>query len=104
MGRFSPYVNAWACLWTLFVSIIFILPVERPVKANTMNYAAVFLALILAFALMYWWTSGRKFYIGPLIEAQGSECSDDVAGRSSRGDDKEDHKTQNSADDASVVR
>jgi len=33
LGKFSVFVNAWACLWTLFVSIIFILPTVRPVTA-----------------------------------------------------------------------
>ena len=31
MGPFSTIVNIWACLWTLFVSIIFVLPTTRPV-------------------------------------------------------------------------
>jgi amino acid transporter len=33
LGAFSTFVNAYACLWTLFVSIIFILPTFRPVTA-----------------------------------------------------------------------
>lgn len=69
MGKFSIFVNAWAVLWTLFVSIIFILPTVRPVAALTMNYAAAFLGLIALFAVVYWYISGRKFYTGPLIEA-----------------------------------
>jgi amino acid transporter len=40
MGAFSKYVNAWGCLWTLFVSIIFILPTVRPVTALTVSYAS----------------------------------------------------------------
>lgn len=71
MGVFSKYVNAWACLWTLFVSIIFILPTVRPVTALTMNYASVFLVLILGCAAIFWYISGRKYYSGPVIEAEG---------------------------------
>jgi amino acid permease (GABA permease) len=37
MGRFSPFVNAWACLWTLFVSIIFIMPTALPTTADTVS-------------------------------------------------------------------
>jgi amino acid transporter len=70
MGRFSTIVNAWACLWTLFVSIIFILPTARPVTADTMNYAAVFLIAILAAAYAYWFLGGKKWYTGPLVEAE----------------------------------
>jgi hypothetical protein len=35
-----------------------------------MNYAIVYLGGILAFALLYWIIHGRKFYTGPLIEAE----------------------------------
>ena len=35
-----------------------------------MNYAIAFLGLIFVFASIYWYTSGRKFYTGPLIEAE----------------------------------
>lgn len=82
MGPFSPFVNAWACLWTLFVSIIFLLPTVRPVSADTMNYAAVFIAFILGAAAVYWYVIGRKFYSGPIVEAQMGETdsqSDHVA-------------------------
>ena len=70
MGRFGYLVNAWASIWTLFVSIIFILPTFRPVKANEMNYASAFLVLILLSALIYWFIAGKRFYTGPLMEAE----------------------------------
>jgi len=70
MGVIGKFVNAWACLWTLFVSIIFILPTVRPVAASTMNYASVFLAFILGCAALFWYISGRRYYTGPVVEAQ----------------------------------
>lgn len=71
MGKLSPFINAWACLWTLFVSIIFILPTTMPTSADTMNYAAAFLVAILAFAAIYWYAYGRRVYTGPLVETAG---------------------------------
>lgn len=47
-----------------------------------MNYAAVFIAFILGAAAVYWYVSGRKFYSGPIVEAQMGETdsqSDHVA-------------------------
>jgi hypothetical protein len=35
-----------------------------------MNYAVVYLGFILFVALVYWFARGRKFYTGPLIEAE----------------------------------
>jgi len=78
MGKYSVFVNIWACLWTLFVSIIFLLPTLRPVSAINMNYAAVFLVFILLLAMIFWYTNGRRYYSGPLIEAQQEE-SDSVS-------------------------
>jgi amino acid transporter len=96
MGKFSKFVNAWACLWTLFVSIIFLLPTSMPVTALTvssyqlnppdlpqlmiscqMNYASAFLVLVLISAALYWYISGRKFYHGPIVEAQFEEEQSD---------------------------
>jgi amino acid transporter len=84
MGRASPFVNAWACLWTLFVSIIFILPNFMPVTADTMNYAAAFLTLILGAAMFFWYVGGRKYYTGPIVEAEitGSDAGNDLLGES----------------------
>ena len=37
LGKASKFVNAWACIWTLFVSIIFIMPTALPVSAETVR-------------------------------------------------------------------
>lgn len=87
MGRFGRFVNAWACLWTLFVSIIFILPTVRPVTALTMNYAVAFLALILLAALICWYLRGRRYYTGPITEAVIIE-EDDARDSSSQENEK----------------
>jgi amino acid transporter len=70
MGWASPFVNAWACIWTLFVSIIFILPNFRPVTADNMNYAVVFLVFILLASMFFWYVGGKTYYTGPLVEAE----------------------------------
>jgi amino acid transporter len=77
MGKASYWVNAWACIWTLFVTIIFVLPTALPVAADTMNYAAVFLVFILVCSLVFWYISGRRYYTGPIIEAQAEESDSD---------------------------
>jgi amino acid transporter len=73
LGKFSTAINIWACTWTLFVSIIFILPTIRPVTAINMNYASAFLGLIFVAAAICWYAGGRRYYTGPLIEAEVRE-------------------------------
>ena len=77
MGKWGYVVNVWACTWTLFVSIIFLFPTAMPVTPNTMNYAIVFLGFILVVAALWWYAGGRKYYTGPLIEAQISGLEGD---------------------------
>ena len=70
LGKFSKFVNMWAVAWTAFVSVIFLFPTNLPVHADTMNYAIVFLGAVLIAAAVYWYAGGRKWYTGPLIEAE----------------------------------
>lgn len=71
------------------VSIIFILPTIRPVTADNMNYAIVFLAFILLCAMVYWYINGRKFYTGPLVEAEIGDVEVDSASSGADHDKKE---------------
>ncbi|KAK5122160.1 hypothetical protein LTR85_004406 [Meristemomyces frigidus] len=82
MGKFSTAVNIYACLWTAFVSVIFVMPTALPTTAATMNYAVVYLGGILFIAGLYWVVRGKKFYTGPLVEADINE-DDSQADRSS---------------------
>lgn len=50
MGPLSWIVNLWACLWTLFVSIIFVLPTAMPVAAD--NVCIEFVKHITPYANM----------------------------------------------------
>lgn len=85
LGKFSMLVNLWAVTWTFFVSIIFILPTVRPVTPENMNYAIVYLAGILLAAAVYWYAGGRRWYTGPIVEAEvhfeGSSDEDKFSGK-----------------------
>ena len=62
-----------------------------------MNYATAFLGLIFVFATVYWIISGRKFYTGPLVEADiadeenSPDRRDASSGEQSRGGGKDGH-------------
>ena len=65
-----------------------------------MNYSIAFLGLIFAFAAVYWIISGRKFYTGPLIEADiAEEDSGDSKLRDERGSSEEHSHKDNTAVD-----
>ncbi|KAL8673933.1 MAG: hypothetical protein Q9168_001680 [Polycauliona sp. 1 TL-2023] len=83
MGKWSWWVNAYAVAWTLFASIIYLLPTVRPVSLSTMNYAVAFLAAILVCSAIFWYTAGRKYYTGPLVEAEMGKNAFGVSGNGS---------------------
>ena len=69
LGKFSTAINSWSVIWTLFVSVIFLMPTNRPVTAENMNYAVVILVGIFTFSMIYWFIGGaRKHYIGPRVK------------------------------------
>ncbi|MCJ1284520.1 hypothetical protein MMC26_003853 [Xylographa opegraphella] len=70
LGRYSFWINLWAVIWTLFVSVIFVLPTILPVTPENMNYVSVILAAVAIFAVGYWYASGRYYYTGPRVKAQ----------------------------------
>ncbi|MCJ1308172.1 hypothetical protein MMC25_001824 [Agyrium rufum] len=70
LGKASFWINLYAVIWTLFVSIIFILPTIRPVTVENMNYVCVILVAVALFAVIYWYAAGRYYYTGPRIKAQ----------------------------------
>jgi hypothetical protein len=58
-----------------------------------MNYAAVFLVFILLAAAVFWYVGGRRYYTGPVVEAQADDASesDRVSSAADRKADKETH-------------
>ncbi|KAI0134127.1 amino acid permease [Xylariales sp. AK1849] len=72
LGKASKFINAWACIWTSFVSVIFLFPTAMPVSADNMNYAVVILAFVFFLATGYWFLRGHKYYIGPRTHAHVS--------------------------------
>ncbi|KAH8879999.1 amino acid permease [Thozetella sp. PMI_491] len=69
LGKASVFINVYACIWTAFVSVIFLFPTVMPVEADNMNYAVVILLFILLVATVYWYINGRHYYVGPRAHA-----------------------------------
>lgn len=79
LGIFSYFVNGWACLWTLFVSIIFFFPTSMPATKENMNYCVIFFVFVIAASLLVWVCGGFKLYKGPAKTAPNPEDEFDAA-------------------------
>jgi hypothetical protein len=59
------------------------------VTGDNMNYAIVFLVAILIASTAYWYIGGRKWYTGPLVEAQLVNDSDADSNNKAKLDNKD---------------
>lgn len=55
-----------------------------------MNYASVFLVFILGCAAIFWYISGRRYYTGPIVEAQAEDARFDNVTPDSERKEKDD--------------
>ena len=59
-------------VWVACVAVLFCLPQSLPVRVDSMNYAAIALAVVLVLASV-WWYLARRSYGTPTIAAYGSD-------------------------------
>lgn len=80
MGRFSKPVMSYACIWTIFVSIVFIFPNYMPVTPQNMNYTVVIMGFVFIAAGGWWIIDLHKWYKGPLttVDAEYEEVIEHV--------------------------
>lgn len=65
LGKFSKPLMAYSCIWTLFVSIVFIFPNYMPVNKENMNYTVVIIGFCFIFSGLWYAIDARKWYKGP---------------------------------------
>lgn len=81
MGRFSKPIMAFACLWTLFVSIVFIFPNYMPVNKENMNYTVLIIGFSFIFSGTWYVLDAKNWYQGPKgnLEDEEDTVSDSSA-------------------------
>ncbi|KAH3661192.1 hypothetical protein OGAPHI_006599 [Ogataea philodendri] len=91
LKKFTKPIMFYACIWTVFVSIVFIFPNYMPVTAQNMNYTVLMLGAVLLFSLIWYMVDARRWYEGPVanvdegyeavLETVSGEASDDDSNR-----------------------
>lgn len=68
----SKPVAVVAVLWISFISVVFCLPTANPVNKESLNYTAVAVGIVAAWALGSWALWARRWFVGPVrqIEAE----------------------------------
>ena len=48
-------------IWVALVTVLFCLPQKSPVTIDSMNYAAIALAVVLVLATLWWYVARRSY-------------------------------------------
>ncbi|KIW66840.1 hypothetical protein, variant 1 [Phialophora macrospora] len=65
LGKFGLPLNIIACVWVVFIDIIFCIPVFRPVTVENMNWISVVIGGLVSFLLLNWVLHQRHIFKGP---------------------------------------
>ncbi|KAE8447904.1 hypothetical protein EG329_009976 [Mollisiaceae sp. DMI_Dod_QoI] len=84
----SVAVNLIGLTYLLFACVTFNFPSIRPITSENMNYTSAAIGVIMFVALVTWFTTARKHFSGPEIEAVVSI----VEGNGSESEGKSDEK------------
>ena len=73
LGKYGFWINAYAIVFGVYVSIFLPFPGQVPVTAGTMNYAGPVFGVVLILAVLDWVFRGRRYYDGPIQETAEGE-------------------------------
>ncbi|WP_371131965.1 amino acid permease [Streptomyces sp. cf386] len=75
LGRWGRPVGAVAVAWIMLSSVLFMLPHASPITAHSFNYAPIALAVVLAVATVWWFTTARRRFHGPVSYGRPDEVA-----------------------------
>ncbi len=75
LGRWSRPVGIVACIWVVFITILFVLPTASPITVKDFNYAIVALLVVIGYAGIYWLVSARNWFTGPRVQGTPEELA-----------------------------
>lgn len=67
LGKWGPYVNVFAMVYTLWMLVFLPFPSTLPVTGANMNWAGPLMVLVLALAAGLWFLRANKHWQGPNI-------------------------------------
>ncbi len=68
LGRWSRPIGTVAVVWTVVITVLFMLPTLSPITAANFNYTPVAVAAVLGSAGVWWLASARHWFTGPKVQ------------------------------------
>jgi len=72
LGKFSVPIGVFSVFWVALITIVFVLPIQSPVGAKSMNYAVLLVGAVFFGALLAWILGVRKTFKGPNRKMQST--------------------------------
>jgi amino acid permease (GABA permease) len=75
LGQWSYPIGIVACIWVVFITILFMLPTASPITFSDFNYTVVAVLVVIGFAGIYWLVSARNWFTGPRVQGTPEELA-----------------------------
>jgi len=75
LGRWSKPVCTVAVIWIVASNILFMLPQATPITTTSFNYAPIALGVVLLIATLWWFSTARKSFHGPVSYGSPDEVA-----------------------------
>jgi amino acid permease (GABA permease) len=75
LGRWSYPIGIIACIWVVFITILFMLPTADPIHWSNFNYTIVAVLVVIGFAGIYWLVSAKNWFTGPRVQGTPEELA-----------------------------
>jgi amino acid transporter len=73
LGRWSRPIGIIACVWVVFITVLFMLPTVNPINWDNFNYTVFAVVAVIGFAGIYWLVSARRWFTGPRVQGSVEE-------------------------------
>ncbi|KXN84941.1 hypothetical protein AN958_11883 [Leucoagaricus sp. SymC.cos] len=99
LGQWSRSIGAIAVLWSIFVGVVLLFPLDPHIRSsNDMNYAVVIVMGVFFLSALTWILSARKWFQGPVPNISADEVAKATGGLDNESPAE---KSNSSVDDAS---
>ncbi len=75
LGRWAYPIGIIACIWVVFITILFMLPTASPITWSDFNYTIVAVLVVIGFAGIYWLVSAKNWFTGPKVQGTPEELA-----------------------------
>ena len=75
LGRWAYPIGIIAVIWVAFITILFMLPTEKPINIDDFNYTVVAVVAVIGFAGIWWLASARTWFTGPRVQGSAQEMA-----------------------------